>query len=135
MFIFRQNTIMPDERGVHRLTSSRTGTDPRLTWWYVELVLVLENDRPAGAHSRLFLVSWAKPTHPHVWDPDGRSEKVVEVEHSPWPQACWDIFHLTLEQFRFLGTVTPVGAVINDRALSEARGVEVRPVECPKSPG
>lgn len=62
-------------------------------------------------------------THHLTFATDGRSEKVVEVEHSPWAEACW-YFHLTREQFRFLGTVTLVGAVINDRALSEAR-VEV----------
>ena len=88
---------------------------------YVQLATLRENHRPAVR--TLVFRGFLCETHHLTFATDGRSEKVVEIEHSPWAEACW-YFHLTREQFRFLGTVTLVGAEINDRALSEAR-VEV----------
>ena len=88
---------------------------------YVQLATLRENGRPAVR--TLVFRGFLGETHHLTFATDGRSEKVVELEHSPWAEACW-YFHQTREQFRFLGTVTLVGAEIHDRALSEAR-VEV----------
>ena len=67
---------------------------------FVQLATIRENGRPAVR--TLVFRGFLDDTHRLTFATDGRSEKVVEIEHSPWAEACW-YFHLTREQFRFSG--------------------------------
>jgi len=51
---------------------------------------------------------------------DARSEKVAELNASPWAEACW-YFPATREQFRLSGTVRIVGPDSSDLAGRETR--------------
>lgn len=51
---------------------------------------------------------------------DARSEKIVQIEHQRWGEACW-YFTKTREQFRLAGKLTLVRADYPDKVLQEAR--------------
>ena len=119
--IFGQNMSMADElwRPSFDLALHRNRPSPQVR--YVQLATVRENHRPAVR--TVVFRGFLGETHHLTFATDGRSEKVAELEQSPWAEVCW-YFPVTREQFRFLGTVTTVGTDVNDPVLSEAR-VEV----------
>jgi PPOX class probable FMN-dependent enzyme len=85
---------------------------------FVQLATLRENGRPAVR--TVVFRGFLGDTRRLTFATDGRSAKAAELEQSPWAEVCW-YFHLTLEQFRFSGTVVLVGPDTRDRALREAR--------------
>ncbi len=51
---------------------------------------------------------------------DSRSQKIDQIEHQPWAEACW-YFPQTREQFRISGSLLLVKAEHPDAALQQAR--------------
>ncbi|BAZ13466.1 pyridoxamine 5'-phosphate oxidase-related FMN-binding protein [Calothrix sp. NIES-4071] len=51
---------------------------------------------------------------------DSRSEKINQIQHQPFAEACW-YFTETREQFRLAGKLTLVGADCDDAELEKAR--------------
>ncbi|WP_071515128.1 Npun_F5749 family FMN-dependent PPOX-type flavoprotein [Geitlerinema sp. PCC 9228] len=51
---------------------------------------------------------------------DIRSEKITQMQHCSWSEACW-YFPKTREQFRLLGTLDLVDAHREEEALQKAR--------------
>jgi PPOX class probable FMN-dependent enzyme len=85
---------------------------------FVQLATVRENGRPAVR--TVVFRGFLGDTHRLTFATDMRSTKAVELELSPWAEACW-YFHGTREQFRFTGTIVLVGVDNHDPALREAR--------------
>jgi PPOX class probable FMN-dependent enzyme len=85
---------------------------------FVQLATLREDGRPAVR--TLIFRGFLGESHRLTFASDERSVKVAELERSPWAEACW-YFHLTREQFRFLGTVVLVGSDSRDREFLEAR--------------
>ncbi len=85
---------------------------------FVQLATIRESGRPAVR--TLVFRGFLGETHKLTFATDGRSVKTVDLQHSPWVEACW-YFHLTREQFRFSGTVSSVVAETADQTLQEAR--------------
>jgi PPOX class probable FMN-dependent enzyme len=84
----------------------------------VQLATVRADGRPAN---RTMLFSGFLDESPLLtFHTDGRSDKVAELGHSSWAEACW-YFPVTHEQFRIGGTVTVVGEGARDRGLLDAR--------------
>jgi pyridoxamine 5'-phosphate oxidase len=51
---------------------------------------------------------------------DTRSQKLEQILHQPWGEACW-YFTETREQFRLAGKLTPIDANHSDPELQKAR--------------
>lgn len=51
---------------------------------------------------------------------DSRSQKVEQINHQAWGEACW-YFPKTREQFRLAGQLTLVGDDYSDKVLKNAR--------------
>ena len=97
---FGQNRRMADELWRPSLDLALHRNRPSPDARYVQLATLRENHRPAVR--TLVFRGFLGDTNHLTFATDGRSEKVVELEHSPWAEACW-YFPQTREQFRFLG--------------------------------
>jgi pyridoxamine 5'-phosphate oxidase len=116
--IFRHNSLMAEElwRPSLDLALHRNRQSPLVR--FVQLANTRENGRPAVR--TLTFRGFLGETHRMTFAIDARSVKAAELEQSPWVEACW-YFHLTREQFRFMGPVSLAGPETHDRDLHEAR--------------
>lgn len=85
---------------------------------YLQLATVQADGRPANR--TLVFRGFLDNTHQLKFVTDSRSQKVDQIEHQPWAEACW-YFTITREQFRLAGTLTLVGANHPDSRLQQAR--------------
>ncbi len=85
---------------------------------FVQLATLRRNGRPA-ARTVVFR-GFLGDTPCLTCATDARSEKVAELNASPWAEVCW-YFPVTREQFRLSGTVLLVGPDSPDPAALEAR--------------
>lgn len=92
--------------------------NPHSTARYLQLATVQANNRPAN-RTVVFRGFYAD-TDQLKFVIDIRSQKVEEIKHQPWAEACW-YFLETREQFRISGSLTLVTADYPDLALQQAR--------------
>lgn len=92
--------------------------NPHSTARYLQLATVQANNRPAN-RTVVFRGFYAD-TDQLKFVIDARSQKVKQIEHQPWAEACW-YFLETRDQFRISGSLTLVTADYPDSALQQAR--------------
>ncbi|MBW4464980.1 MAG: pyridoxamine 5'-phosphate oxidase family protein [Pegethrix bostrychoides GSE-TBD4-15B] len=108
---------------------------PELAPWRTPLARALHRNR-ALVYARYFQLATLRPNgHPAnrtvvfrgFQEPnqlkliaDRRSEKIGQIQHQPWTEACW-YFPKTREQFRLLGTLKLVLSCDPDAQLAAAR--------------
>ena len=85
---------------------------------YLQLATVRADNRPANR--TVVFRGFLEDTDQLKFAIDARSQKVEEIEHQPWAEACC-YFPETREQFRLSGSLTLVQADYPDSALQQAR--------------
>lgn len=85
---------------------------------YLQLATVQADGRPANR--TLVFRGFLEDTNQLKFVIDARSQKVNQIEHQPWAEACW-YFPETREQFRITGSLTLVGTEHPDSTLHQAR--------------
>jgi PPOX class probable FMN-dependent enzyme len=85
---------------------------------YLQLATV----RPDGSPANRTVVfrSFLEETDQLQFVTDARSEKVADIAHHPWGEACW-YFPNTREQFRLTGSLILVSETHLDPSLQQAR--------------
>ncbi len=87
---------------------------------YLQLATVREDGRPANR--TVVFRGFLEATNSLKFVTDHRSQKVEQIAHNPWAEACW-YFPKTREQFRLLGQLILVQADCSDSTLSNARQI------------
>ena len=85
---------------------------------YLQLATVQADGRPANR--TVVFRGFLEKTDQLKFAIDARSQKVEQVNHYSWGEACW-YFTKTREQFRISGTLVVVQANHPDAALKQAR--------------
>lgn len=85
---------------------------------YLQLATVQPNGHPANR--TVVFRGFLEDTNQLQFVTDARSEKVVDIDHCPWGEACWYFPH-TREQFRLAGTLVLVQETDPDPNLQRAR--------------
>ena len=85
---------------------------------FVQMATVRSDGRPANR--TLVFRGFVNDSPRLTFVTDARTEKVAELEHSPWAQVCW-YFPVTHEQYRISGAVAVVRHDSDDAALRDAR--------------
>jgi PPOX class probable FMN-dependent enzyme len=85
---------------------------------YLQLATVRADGRPANR--TVVFRGFLEDTDQLKFVTDARSQKVEQILHQPWAEACW-YFPETREQFRIAGGLTLVKADYPDTTLQQAR--------------
>jgi len=85
---------------------------------YLQLATVLADGRPANR--TVVFRGFLEDTDQLKFVIDARSQKVEQILHQPWAEACW-YFPETREQFRLAGGLRLVKADYPDTTLQQAR--------------
>lgn len=85
---------------------------------YFQLATVRANGHPANR--TVVFRGFLEDTDQLKIITDSRSQKVDQIDHHSWGEACW-YFPKTREQFRLAGQLTLVGANHSDQLLKNAR--------------
>ncbi|GAC1463746.1 MAG: hypothetical protein NVS2B14_06790 [Chamaesiphon sp.] len=85
---------------------------------YLQLATVRTDGRPANR--TVVFRGFLEDTNQLKFVTDYRSDKVEQIEHHPWGEACW-YFPNTREQFRVAGQLILVQANHLEPALQQAR--------------
>jgi len=85
---------------------------------YLQLATIRADNRPANR--TIVFRGFLEDTNQLKFVIDTRSQKVDEIAHQSWAEACW-YFPITREQFRISGSLSLVGADDLDLALQQAR--------------
>ncbi len=85
---------------------------------YLQLATVRTDGRPANR--TVVFRGFLKDTNQLKFITDSRSEKVEQIEHLSWGEACW-YFPETREQFRISGQLIVVGDNHSDARLVRSR--------------
>lgn len=101
----------PLSRALHR---NRSSADSR----YLQLATVRLDGRPANR--TIVFRGFLEDTNQLKFVVDARSDKIAEIKHQPWAEACW-YFPSTREQFRLYGTLTLVHNDYPGSTLRQAR--------------
>ncbi len=92
--------------------------NPQPTARYLQLATIRADGRPANR--TVVFRGFLEDTDQLKFAIDARSQKVDQIVHQPWAEACW-YFPETREQFRITGYLTLVQADHPDSALQQAR--------------
>jgi PPOX class probable FMN-dependent enzyme len=87
---------------------------------YLQLATVRADGRPANR--TLVFRGFLADTARLKFVTDARTQKIAEIEHQPWAEACW-YFPQTREQFRITGALKLVKADCADVNLQQARQI------------
>jgi pyridoxamine 5'-phosphate oxidase len=101
----------PLARALHRNRSLATAR-------YPQLATIRPNGRPANR--TIVFRGFLDPTNQLQFITDQRSQKVEQLQHSPWGELCW-YFGKTREQFRLAGKLSLIAAEPLDSELAQAR--------------
>lgn len=85
---------------------------------YLQLATIKENNQPANR--TVVFRGFLENTDQLQFVVDTRSEKINQITHQPWGEACW-YFTQTREQFRIAGQLILVQADHPDFTLQQAR--------------
>ena len=85
---------------------------------YLQLATVRSDQRPANR--TIVFRGFLDGTNQLQFVTDARNEKVDQIDHCPWGEACW-YFPKTREQFRLAGALSLVRADHVDPTLQQAR--------------
>lgn len=85
---------------------------------YLQLATVRADGRPANR--TVVFRGFLEESDRLKFVTDTRSEKIEQIEHQPWAEACW-YFPNTREQFRIAGCLKLVTADCSDADLLQAR--------------
>ena len=85
---------------------------------YLQLATVTADGRPANR--TVVFRGFLDETNQLKFITDSRSQKIEQIERSPWGEACW-YFPNTREQFRLTGVLTLVGPDHSTPELLKAR--------------
>lgn len=85
---------------------------------YLQLATVRADGRPANR--TVVFRGFLEESDRFKFVTDARSEKIEQIEHQPWAEACW-YFPNTREQFRIAGCLKIVKANCADADLLQAR--------------
>jgi len=85
---------------------------------YLQLATVRETGQPANR--TVVFRGFRADHHQLQFVTDTRSDKIGQIAHQPWGEACW-YFWKTREQFRLLGDLTLVGVDSAAPPLVKAR--------------
>ena len=83
---------------------------------YLQLATVRLDNRPANR--TVVFRGFLEPTNQLKFITDSRSQKIEQIHHNNWAEACW-YFPNTREQFRLLGQLTLISET--DTLLKTAR--------------
>lgn len=85
---------------------------------YLQLSTIQVDGRPANR--TIVFRGFLENTDQLKFFIDARSQKIAQIEHQPWAEACW-YFPETREQFRIAGSLALIQADHPDAALQQAR--------------
>lgn len=85
---------------------------------YFQLATLRADGHPANR--TVVFRGFLDPTNQLIIVTDSRSQKVDQIQHQSWGEACW-YFPKSREQFRFTGQLTLVGTDYPDPVLKQAR--------------
>jgi len=85
---------------------------------YLQLATVRADNRPANR--TVVFRGFLENADQLKFVVDARSEKIDQIAHQPWAEACW-YFPNSREQFRLTGSLTLVGVDCTDSALQQTR--------------
>lgn len=85
---------------------------------YLQLATVRADGRPANR--TVVFRGFLEESDRLKFVTDARSEKIEQIEHQPWAEACW-YFPNTREQFRIAGCLELVTVNCSDADLLQAR--------------
>ncbi len=100
----------------HALHRNRSLADVR----FLQLATVREDGRPANR--TVVFRGFLDGTNQLKFVTDARSEKVGQILHCSWGEACW-YFAKTREQFRFTGELILVNETDTNLSLQKARQI------------
>ena len=92
--------------------------NPQSNARYLQLATIQLDGRPANR--TVVFRGFLKDTDQLQFFIDARSQKIAQIEHQPWAEACW-YFPETREQFRIAGSLVLVQAEHPDAVLQQAR--------------